>query len=51
MQTLSQQSVALRVQLHREAMVRWQDNVPAERLQTTFATSPRSLDSPLQPGC
>jgi hypothetical protein len=26
-------------------------NVPAERLQVTFATPPRSLNSPLQPGC
>jgi len=26
-------------------------NVPAERLQVTFATPPRSPTSPLQPGC
>jgi hypothetical protein len=26
-------------------------NVPDERLQVTFATPPRSLNSPLQPGC
>ncbi len=28
-----------------------QYNVPAERLQVTFATPLRSLNSPLQPGC
>jgi 5-methylcytosine-specific restriction endonuclease McrA len=26
-------------------------NVPAERLQVTFATPPKSLNSPLQPVC
>ncbi|MGL5081323.1 MAG: hypothetical protein ACRC8A_07525 [Microcoleaceae cyanobacterium] len=27
------------------------DNVPVERLPTTFETQPTSLASPLQPGC